>query len=506
MTLHDDIANIAKSNPAVYIGAETLSGICFDAFKSQIETMRDVSIPMWENIPTLEKKFYAKLLTANTVNGSPAKDIRFGLVEDSGSIYLKAFGGIKLAVEYGAIEQTASEINYPKTRLGQIYVLVDDVHVQLTVNAENISASPSSAIFIPNIEREDKFDDICNELNIEELQVSRLEGMIAYSGIQTIVSSLLREPQNISLLLLFPGINLLGSIEAIITPGRESIVIIPESGFGIRPGSPCECADVSDGFDRIKGGTFTPEGKITLGGPTAKLLSNVNLGPRYEGIGETGFYIPIALAETITRGPPPITKTSIGQNGFIGWDAEAVVEWKFQKTWFDQARGAIMVRWSASHGDTFAAGQVWVDLGKLGKFDVSTFIAKQQPTPSTFTVALFPDPIAGIITLRPIVEHIDMGEFFIEPSIKSLALAPFGDKLALIAFIAEAIMSRIVAHNIPIELRRKLGNYLSGLSWKIEDLSYWGIKSNSIKPYLTNPAVLWHAKQESMLISGKFID
>jgi hypothetical protein len=456
------------------------------------------------HIPAVTDGFYAKLLKAGTVGGNSAKNIKFGLRQNGTSIYLEANGGLKLKVEYGAAEKVAGTDSYNETPLGHIEMLVKDVYVAVSVSAENIAASPSNAVFLPTICRTVNFNDICTGLGLDQILVSRVEGMIAYSGIQTIVASLLREPQEVSLSVLFPGVVLLGQIEAAVTPNAEAVLIIPGMGVESRPGSLCHCANTMDGIGPTTPGRATPDGRITIGGPTLPAVGAVQLGRSANGIGDTGFYMPIALAQTITGGPPSITRVKIGQNGFLGWDAQAVVEWKIQKTWFDTTRGAIMVQWWAKPGDTFAVGDIWVDLGKLGKIGIGSFTAKQQPTSSTYTVALFPDAIAGVTTLHPVVEAIDMGDFFIEPSILSLVMAPFNSPAALIEFVAEAIISGIVAHNIPIELTRTLKEYLEGLFWKIEDLSYWGGTSNSITRYRPNPVVLWDATADSMLISGRF--
>jgi hypothetical protein len=497
MTLHTDIANIAGENPAVYVGAETLSGVAFDTFRSQIMTMVGV------HIPSVTDKFYAKLLSAETVGGDAAKNIKFGLHQIGTAITLAANGGLKLTVEYGAAEKLTGTDTYAETPLGKIEMLIKDMSVSISVSAEKIAASPCNASFIPTIERVQNFDDLCTNLKLDQLLVSRVEGTIGYSGIQTIVASLLREPQTIDLTVLFPGVVLLGQIEAVVTPNAEAVLVIPSSGMETRPGSICECADTIDGVGATKPGTITTDGQIKLGGPTA---GTINLGRLMPGIGETGFYMPIKLAVAITEGPPPITKTEIGQSGFLCWEAKAVVDWKIRKTWFDTARGAVMVQWWASPGKAFAVGSIKVDLGKLGKFDVAEFIAKQQPSPANFTVALFPDAVAGMTTLHPVVEAIDMGDFFIEPSIISFAMAPFNSPAALIIFVTEAIMYGIVAHNIPIELTRNLKKYLAGLSWKIQDLSYWGSKSHSITRSRPNPVVLWDATADSILISARFDD
>jgi len=500
MTLHDDIAKIAGPRPAVYVGAETLSGVSFDTFRSQIETMVGV------HVPTVTDRFYAKLLSAQTVGGASAKKLEFRLRQDASSIYLEASGGLRVIVEFGAAEQDPAG-NYLETKLAQIDMLVKDVYVSLKVSSDKIAASPSNAVFIPTITRVDDFDDLCSKLGLDQVQASRVEGTIAYSGIQTIISSLLREPQVISLTTLFPGVLLLGQIEAQVTPGREAILIIPGDGVQTQPGAVCDCADTIDGIGVTQPGSATPDGKFTIGGPTVPAAGAVKLGSRARGIGESGLYMPLALAEIITAGPPPITKTEIGQNGFVGWDAQAVVDWKVRTTWFDTNRGVIMVRWFAEPGSAFAVGDIWVDLGKLGKHDIASFTAKQQPSPSTFTVALFPDAIAGMTTLHPIVEAIDMGDFFIEPSIKSLVMAPFSGLGAILTFIAETIMNVIVAHNVPIELTRRLKEYLATVSWKIQDLSYMGVRSHSVKnPLLARPVVLYDAKTDSMLLSGQFGD
>lgn len=495
MTLHSDIANIAGQKPAVYVGAETLSGVTFDTFRCQIMTMEDV------HIPTVTDKFYAKLLTARTVGGNLAKNIKFGLHQKASSIYLSANGGLKLIVEYGAAEKPSSTDPYVETPLGMIEMLIKDVSVSVGISSEKIAVSPCNATFIPVIKRLQNFGDICTNLGLDQVQVSRVEGMIAYSGIQSLVASLLREPQEIDMTVLFPGVVLRGQLEAVVTPNAEAILIIPGSGVQTRPGSLCECADAVDGIGPTKPGSITSDGHINIGGPTK---GTINLGRVLPGIGETGFYMPLALAKTLTAGPPPITRTDIGQSGFICWEAQAEVDWTHQFTWFDTARGVVMVRWMSDYGAAIVKGTISVDMGKLGKRDIAKFQALQQPTPSTFTVALFPDSVAGITTLRPVVEAIDMGDFVIMQDVLSVVTAPLGGAVGIAKFIAEMILDGYVANNVPIELARKLKEYLVSLSWKIEDLSYWGGKSNSIQSNRVNPVVLWDATDESMLISGKF--
>lgn len=501
--VHSDIAGNAGSNPAVYVGAATLAGICFDTFKSQIETMEGA------HIPTVTDKFYAKLLTAGTAGGAGAKNINFTLrqLDINGPISLVAMGGIVLEVEFGAAEKV-DDSKYLETPITKIEMLIKNICVGVTIESEKILISASSATFIPVIpsHAESKFDETCFHLNIDPVEASRVEGMIAYSGIQTIVSSMLRDRYEISLTELFPGVILLGQISANVIGANEAILIIPDSGLQMQPGSLCECADSFDGIGETMPGSTTSEGKITIGGPTAPVDGAVKLGRTAKGIGDTGLYMPLGLADIITAGPPPITRTNIGQSGFLGWDAQAVVDWKYRTTWFDVARGAIMVRWTARHGAAFVDGNLWVDLGKLGKIDAGSFRAKQQPSASTFTVALFPDENAGVATLHPAVEAIDMGDFFIEPDFKDFALLPFKGEAGFIEYIAKFIIYDLVSTNIPIQLTRSLRQYFATISWKILDVGYWGILTKAAAPNKPNPNVLWDATDKAIIISGRFDD
>ena len=81
---------------------------------------------------------------------------------------------------------------------------------------------------------------------------------------------------------------------------------------------------------------------------------------------------------------------------------------------------------------------------------------------------------------------------------------PFGAVGDVIEFIFEQILSRIIAHNLPIEICKKLRAYMAKASWKIVDMGYWAVLTHFTR--LWQSMALWDAKKDLILISGMYGD
>ncbi|GAB4072244.1 hypothetical protein KHC28_01275 [Ancylobacter sonchi] len=503
MTLHHEIAGIAKENSAIYVGKQTVENLSLVAIRDQISRL------VGNRIKVVSDNFYSTLRSANTILGGAIKDLDYKFHLQGTTVYLSAVGGLKLTVEYGCVdEQTQADV-----KLGEIEMIVKEMSIKIDISPSTLVCNPSTATFIPSINREGNFDDILDNANVDRDLAVRVEGTLAYSSIQTMIASMLRDTYAISFISLFPGIVLKGNLNIHVIGAQSTILIVPSAGIARAPGSVCECADVGDGIGENKPGSTNVTsndlgnvGTIEIGGPTAPNPSSVPLGRRSRGIGDTGFYFPNLVAKKIVEGPFPLVRVDLSQGGTLKWNAHGVVDFKYNANWFDDALGATLVRLMSFPGDTTFAGNLEVDLGKLGTYKASEFVAHQQPGPCEIKIALYPVLRDGTIVFKPVVQSIAIADFYVQITFMSIWASYFGPLGSIIGFIVDMIIGRMVAHNIPIELRRALNNYMSNAAWKIMDVSYWEKLSQQSKRYTPNPVVLTDVLPDSMLISAKFDD
>jgi hypothetical protein len=495
MTIHDEIESLAGDKPAVYVGADAVSNLALDALRRQL------GLATGQLIPIVTAPFFGKLVAAGTVGGGILKT---KLDKTGNTVSLKAIGGLTLSVDMGVVDDQGVE-----QVLSRIEMLVDDIEIEIEVGVGAIECAPAGATFLPQIKRDANFDQLVISLNLDRDQVARVEGVVAYGGVQTIVAQLLDEGHSIDLARLFPGVTLHGSLTIEVIDAGGALAIIPADGMYPSPTAACECSDIGDGLGPNEPGTTQPgtgEGKgnggtIDIGGPTVPAPGSVDLGLRRKRINDTGIYIPRSLADVIVSGPYPAARVDVGSGGFVRWRASAVVDFQKVKLAFDLARGAIVVTLKC-RAQIF--GKIEIDLGKLGKFRVCDFDAEQRPGANEIVIALIPVAKNGSVYLKPVADSINIGKFDVTVNLGKLIGSPFGSVGAVIGFIFDTILARIIAHNLPIEIRSRLTAYLAKASWKLFDIEYWGEINNFVRELTWPQGAWWDAKPNSILVSGNF--
>lgn len=498
MSLHDDIATLAKSKPALYIGAKTISGIVLDTFKTQTQFL------VGKAIPIVSPPFGAILTTAQTVNGNPTGSVEVTFQKRGQSLFLDVLGGLKLAIEFGILNATGTGLQHTLTDIG---MLASDINFEIMPREDRLDAKPASAKFVPSIQRRPYFDDLIKQLGLDESAVARIEGVVAYSGIQTAIATMLKEPHSLSMAALFPGLQLLGPLQSEIANQSKTLVLIPTK-IEQSHEAVCNCADPGDGLGATQPGAGQPNpgnpggvgGSISIGGPTAPTPGSVKLGRRTKGVGDSGLYMPQVMAQAVTDGPFPAISFETRDSGTIGWSADTYVVLKKINLDIDQGRGAIIVELDLQ---IKLYGSIEFDLGKLGRIRVSDFWVKQKPGSKVIIALVVNIDDQGRVYLKPIADRIDIAGFDVLVAIGTLIGSCFGSVGAVIGFIFDTILSRIISWKLPSTIRDGISDYMATTAWKILDVRYLGDVTHEA-PANSFPYAYYDAKPDSLLISGKF--
>jgi len=501
MTVHQDLCSGFKEKNAIFLGDKTISHLCLDALRKDLEYTSGATIEV------TKKPYGVSLKSVSTSSGRPVGEVEATLTHDSDGILLRVYGGLVLEVDLGIVDAASNLSDV----FASVKMIVKDISFLVEATSNKVICTPNHAEFIPTLTRvsDKELEAILVKHQLDRDDVARVEGLVAYSAIQTLITSSLNKGHEISLSKLFPGIKLKGLIDAeVLGPTNQSnstLCIFPHDGFGSTPDLSCECSDIGDGMGDLDPGTISdnrdtgttdPAGSITIGLPRVPNPSDVELGRRDQGVGDVGIYFPQSEIQSFGSDAYPGVVVKARDNGFIGWRATASAAFSKSSVRLDDRRGAIVVELVF---EVEVSGKVHVDLGKLGKQTICNFDADQKRD-SKLVVAFIPVIARGQVSLKPVIELLKCGNFDVEVNIGKLTGTPFGTKGAVIGFIVDEILSHNITMKLPRKIRKEIRKYMAKNAFRLIDADEWVDLIPQNNPRVQLPLYALHSSIEDTLL------
>jgi hypothetical protein len=158
------------------------------------------------------------------------------------------------------------------------------------------------------------------------------------------------------------------------------------------------------------------------------------------------------------------------QDGFIGWKAAAFVDFSRFHLSADAPHGRFYVELDYR---IEVYGSVHVDLGKLGKIRDTDFSAEQSgPDANRIKIGCYFVIGTKGIYLKPVLEDLSIEKFEVFLRLGTLAGTPFGKWGAVIGYIFDVILGKLIALQIPIHLDLELRKYMAKMMFTIFDAYY----------------------------------
>lgn len=478
MSLFFEISEFGRDRCAVHVGARSFSALALSSFRDALSQSvgKNVQLPC----PDAEPPYAVKLVSVNGI--SESEDLYSGgneihFFEDNGNVFLHVEGSLRLEFSLGVLEGNGLDA------FSSLTLTIRHLQFQIEPSDDQLVCAPGEAELKPSVSRLDEFDEVARRRGLDPIEVARVEGMLRYSGLASVVRNSMAAPRTVDLRRLFPGIVFHGRIEFRVSTDGEQLFVTGSNGATRRPESHCECADVGDGIGPVNPGKIESEGEdtdqseatshlvagITLGGPSSVNADSV-VGTRGSGQGANGLFMPASMAMGLVGGPFPGVRFDLGDEGFIGWKAAAFIDFSKPNFKLDPEHGRLLVTLSCR---VEIYGGIHVDLGKLGKIRVTTFSVEQAGSGSnTVTIGFHAAVQAGELFLKPVLEDVSIGNFDVHMQIVTLLGTPFGAPGAVIGFIVDKILGQLIAWQIPIRLDRELRNYMARTMFPIMDAYY----------------------------------
>lgn len=469
MSVYPDIASFANETMAVYVGASSLSTLALRSMRNSLgET---VGKPYQLAV----SPYGAELVTATLpASGNSATTIAAALEGRGRDVVLRTSDRIDLKFTFGIAKGGAiTDI------LSEIIIHLNAITFELLVQNGELICLPGETKVVPVLSRSPDFDDIIKRHSLDAVEATRIEGMLLYSGLQSAIAKCFADTHKIDLIRLFPGVVMTGPLDIAISSDQQSLFIKSGQGLVRSPDSSCECADVGNGIGAVKPGTGTPTpnadpagpvGEITLGGPQAVNIADVDLGRRRKGEGPNGIFIPTRAMSASVDGPFPAVRFDVRDNGFIGWKAAAIIDFSNFVFTPDPGMGRFYVDLDF-RAEVY--GSVHVDLGKLGKIRVTEFSAEQAgPGANKIRIGAYLVIGSSGVFIKPVLEEVNIGKFEVNLRIGTIVGTPFGGWGMVIGFIFDKILGAVIAAQIPWRIDAALREYMGRMMWKLLDASY----------------------------------
>jgi len=475
MSVYDEISSFAQDKAAVFLGADSLSTLTLDSFQTTLSSMVG-------RVMNLAIKPFAVRFDAVLVGGVPSAlakvpDTKFDST-DLG-VRLNVSSPVSLRFSLGVLANGAIAA-VPTT----LELVIEELTFLIDVGGETLTCAAGDANLIPKFERARDFDAILNAHNIDKDIVTRVEGMLLYSGLAAAVSKTVSTPKAIDLRRLFPGVTFSGKAETQLSIDNKRLFITCTEARPGKLGAPCSClSPIQDGTGPRTSSTLTkgkvtdqtPEpigavGAITLGAPTPVDPRTV-VGPIRRGTGDSGLYLPNAMAREMVTSYRPAIRIDLSDNGFIGWSAAAIVDFSDFEFKEDAANGRFYVT-IRFRGEVY--GRILMDLGKLGKKHIADFSATQGGPGVNFVKVgcYFVLGTSGIF-IKPVLEDVHIDGFEVAlPRIGTLVGSFWPGWGTVIGYVFDTILNSVVSYQLPAALELEIWRSMAGFMFTLIDANY----------------------------------
>lgn len=491
ISIHEELAALSGNKPAGYLSLRPLAELTLKRLDKTVCLLRNKEIKAGD-----------KVLSASlsALDWDAPTHVEFSTPNDP--VFLNQEVDILIKQPF-VVTVNIFVAGEPESIISKISVNISDARAH--IRAENNVLILEGADFESSIriERTPNSEALLTASNIDPLEASRVEGHLAYGVISETVALSLAKRTEIQLSEIFPVVDFGTTIELIILQDGRALGIIPKETVSISTQYHCDCSSGPDlDFSRTNTDVTSKDdvdindeiAVISIGGPVAEDKDPMqDFGRRSRGWdGQSGLYIPLEFASSLVGSAMPAVKIKASDNGTIGYQAEANVGFHNFRVDFDLNGGGILLDIEL---DISISAYCDLKLSKGTRLPIGWAVIKPTSRANIqmgFYPAISKD---GVISLKSTLKRADMGRYVAVVIGIGSALAIFG-VTSWIGFLIDVVLSNILSHQLPIELRKVIRKHLGSKEWKLLD----GLPlTNNSDPW--NPRSLFDVTSESLLVT-----
>jgi hypothetical protein len=495
--LPDELAKLAKDQPAAYLSVDFFNTIVFSRFAEAIKRITAVEFFLGSQhllATAISKADFSGTAGATAdIHADPSdpKHQHIALLLRSALniealIYIKGDKSKLISAVSVVISQVAVRGSYKDNQL-----LFNGVDFKTTVK---ITPGPDPEQTM----RDGGITDV--------REGTRIEGLVAYGAVPEVITNTLGQSHVVNLAELFPSINL--GAEAALYPIQnfKKLAIVPAS-FEINQAAICSCTPGVPLSVQSTSGTLTAPanphngdslGQIKIGGPIAQNIDPLkDLGNRFKSNrGFVGLYMPQKTYEGLTVQVLPAIEIVAQDNGFIGFDARATVGFSKPAVALDAAGGGITLAFDL---DISVQAYCTMDIMCVRVPIGHAIILPAPGSKAHLKMGFYPAIDAdGTVKLKAILQECDMGSYIATIVGIGTALEILG-VTAFIGFLIDVVLSAIVSAKLPGALKDEISKYLGNNEWTL--LHFGDLIKSTWPQYFPNLEVEYAVGQNYIVAS-----
>lgn len=321
---------------------------------------------------------------------------------------------------------------------------VSDVSLPLEGNGDLIHIRPSNSPIVARVNPSRTRDAAIAASGISPDDLLRVEGSVAYVAGARLVSSALGEVPPIDLKHLFPALSFSGSLELHSIDG--SLLVIPERIALIgNPGCP--------NGDAMAGVSIIPQNPDRAGDGMTWTNQVVlpQLAARHfvtaDSIAST--YLPKPVLDVHFGKTTPALAYRDSDNGFIGYDIQLTAAIRGIQVTIDPAAGGLRLELDFATWGIVTAN---IDVPCVGRMDLAQAkfqMPKNNGTAAVEALLRLALDTGGRLLIVCEMSRLDLGEAQVDVQLFSKYLGMAGGKAAVVGFILDGVIGRVMAHNLP---------------------------------------------------------
>jgi hypothetical protein len=460
MTIHTEIKGLAKDLPAAYLSTTFLRALILNSFLDSISRVKGTPIA------TGKQFLSAVLMNANFVGGlKPTIDTFANAMPEQIGMLLNA------ALDVEVVVVLRSD---PSKKISTVTIKFDDIRINLSARQNRLLVD--DAVYVPTttVIREADADKTLHDEGIDPLEAARVEGHLAYGVIPSALGGSLGQQKEVSLAKVFPAFDFGSHISLYPIGSGEFVAIVPSADYRLNY-TPCSCAPepnlaLKAGQAVITSIPADPHvndeiGSVKIGGPIAENLDPLkDLGPRVEGFGRGGVYLPKTVQETMTTRVMPAILVDARDNGFIGFDARGTVGFSKGVLKLDATTAGLIVTIDL---EISVSAVCDLDMGKGLRLPIGhAIIIPAHGSRAYVEIAFYPVVHGPEIALKAVLQKVETGSYVAIVLGIGTALEIIG-VTAWIGFLIDVVLSGIVSNNLPSVLRGQIAEFMANAQWRL---------------------------------------
>jgi len=443
---HKEVADLAGNKPALAFSNEAFRGFLLNNFLKTLELAGSDGAPV-DGFPLITLRFLG-------LDVEPAQ-FQIKLTDRAGSIICEVTPPFTAQFSLHVTGQ-------PKLEFSRLAIDVADLRVTITVSAPLLSlGTPDYSARGSIQESPSRADAIA--AGISEQDISRIEAALAFVLPRRIVNSAFSTISSLNLADHFTALELSGTWAVSLV--SDGLVIIPSGGVYLTPNKECPVGGVPD--LEITPGVMTNPKK----GEYSWSLSSKGGGPvvhraNDHSRGFASLYAPKSLWEQrFSKVMPGFLYREQG-NGFIGYNLAFNCGFEYIALSIDPARYGIVIALQLLVDGTVFAN---IDVPCVGRMDLA--YARFGIEKSNLSILIGFDLSGdGQLQLKGSIDKLDIGKCEATVSLFGRWLALAGGEAAVIGFIIDYVLKRVVEHNVPIKIRHAVEKEVNEKNFTLLDL------------------------------------